>query len=225
RLAHPPARPDHLRHRGRRALPARGRPPRGHPSRRPRLLRARREPLARRRAQPLHGPHRHAAERRDRQPGDLGPPGHGRGVRRRCVPSVGLTVNVRPPRRTVSARRSPGSRSAIAATRSLLPVTFWPSTAVTTSPARSPADDAGLPALTAAISAPAVVVDSPELTPRKACSMVRPASSARSWRVTRSIGTAKPTPELCSLEPPPVAIWSAMPTTWPLESRIGPPEL
>ena len=49
RLAHPPARPDDLRHRGRRPLPARGRPDRGDPPRRPRLLRARREPLARRR--------------------------------------------------------------------------------------------------------------------------------------------------------------------------------
>jgi oxalate decarboxylase/phosphoglucose isomerase-like protein (cupin superfamily) len=39
---------------------------RGHPTRRPRVLRARREPLARRRAQPLHGPPRHAAERRVR---------------------------------------------------------------------------------------------------------------------------------------------------------------
>ena len=40
---------------------------------------------------------------------------------------------------------------------------------------------------------------------------------------TRSIGTAKPTPELCSAEPL-VAIWSAMPMT-PAESTIGPPEL
>ena len=46
RVAHAPARPDDLRHRGRRPLPARGRPDRGHPPRRPRLLRARREPLA-----------------------------------------------------------------------------------------------------------------------------------------------------------------------------------
>src|SRR5687767_12861449 len=45
--------------------PARGRPDRGAPARRPRLLRAGREPLARCRAEPLHGPHRHAAERRD----------------------------------------------------------------------------------------------------------------------------------------------------------------
>src|SRR4051794_14758063 len=39
-----PQRPDDLRHRGRRPLPARGRPGRGHPPGRPRLLRARREP-------------------------------------------------------------------------------------------------------------------------------------------------------------------------------------
>src|SRR5690242_18091964 len=38
----------------------------------PRLLRPRGEPLARRDARPLHGPHRDAAERRDRQPCDVG---------------------------------------------------------------------------------------------------------------------------------------------------------
>ncbi len=43
---------------------------------RPRLLRGRREPLARRRAQPLHGPHRHAAERRVRQRSHMGPARH-----------------------------------------------------------------------------------------------------------------------------------------------------
>ena len=53
-------------------LPARGRADRGDPPRRPRVLRARREPLARRRPEPLHGPHRDAAERRDRQPGHAG---------------------------------------------------------------------------------------------------------------------------------------------------------
>ena len=42
--------------------------------------------------------------------------------------------------------------------------------------------------------------------------------------MTRSIGTAKPTPALCSA-PPPVAIWSAMPTTSPAASSSGPPEL
>ncbi len=57
---------------GRRSLPARGRPDRGHPARRPRVLRARREPLARCRPQPLHGPHRHATERREWQPRQLG---------------------------------------------------------------------------------------------------------------------------------------------------------
>ena len=55
------------------------------PARRPRLLRARREPLARRRAEPLHGPHRHAAERRVRQPGHLGRARHRRAVRRRAA--------------------------------------------------------------------------------------------------------------------------------------------
>jgi hypothetical protein len=43
---------------------------------RPRVLRARRKPLARRRPEPVHGPHRHAAERRERQPGHLGPACH-----------------------------------------------------------------------------------------------------------------------------------------------------
>ena len=40
------------------------------------LLRTRREPLARRRPQPLHGPHRHAAKRRARQPRHLGSARH-----------------------------------------------------------------------------------------------------------------------------------------------------
>src|SRR3954454_17573795 len=82
-LAHAPARPDDLRHRGRRALSARSRPDRDNPPRRPRLLPARREPLARRGAEPLHGPHRHAAERRERQSGHLGRARHRRGVPRR----------------------------------------------------------------------------------------------------------------------------------------------
>src|SRR5436190_5840771 len=46
-LAHAPPGPDHLGHRGRRTLPARGRRDRGDPARRPGVLRARREPLAR----------------------------------------------------------------------------------------------------------------------------------------------------------------------------------
>jgi hypothetical protein len=82
RLAHPPPRPDDLLHRGRRPLPARRPPRRGHPSRRPRLLRARREPLARGRPKPLHGPPRHAAKRRVRQPCHLGAPRQRRRVRR-----------------------------------------------------------------------------------------------------------------------------------------------
>jgi hypothetical protein len=44
RLAHPPLRPEHLRHRGRGPVPERGRPNRDHPPWRPRLLRGRREP-------------------------------------------------------------------------------------------------------------------------------------------------------------------------------------
>src|SRR3954451_14481354 len=85
RLAHPPARTDDLRHRGRRPLPARRRPDRGDPPRRPRLLRAWREPLARRRGGPLHGPHRHAAIRRLGQPGHVGRARQRRAVRRRAV--------------------------------------------------------------------------------------------------------------------------------------------
>ena len=42
--------------------------------------------------------------------------------------------------------------------------------------------------------------------------------------MTRSIGTANPTPELWSALPS-VAIWSAMPTTLPSASSTGPPEL
>ena len=42
--------------------------------------------------------------------------------------------------------------------------------------------------------------------------------------MTRSIGTAKPTPELWSALPS-VAIWSAMPMTWPSALSTGPPEL
>jgi MFS family permease len=80
----PTLRPDHLRHRGHRPLPARGRPGRGDPPRRPRRLRARREPLARRRPQPLHGPHRHAGSRRLRQPRHLGRARDRRAVQRRA---------------------------------------------------------------------------------------------------------------------------------------------
>ena len=75
-LAHPPLRPDDLRHRGHRALPARRRADRGHQARRPRLLRGRREPLARCRPQPLHDPHRDARSRRQRQPSRVGAPRH-----------------------------------------------------------------------------------------------------------------------------------------------------
>ena len=84
RLAHPPLRPDDPRHRGRRAVPAPRRAGRGHPPRRPCLLRARGGPLARRRPDPVHGPRRHARGRRLRQPGHLGRARHGRGIRRRA---------------------------------------------------------------------------------------------------------------------------------------------
>ena len=83
RLAHPSARADDLRHRGRRALPARGRPDRGRSARATASSSSPDEtPLARGRSQPLHGPHRHAAERRERQPGYLGRARDRRAVRR-----------------------------------------------------------------------------------------------------------------------------------------------
>src|SRR5687767_2988398 len=66
RVAHRPERPDHLRHRGRRPLPAPRRAVRGDPPGRPRVLRARRGSLARRRPEPLHDPPRDA---RSRPPG------------------------------------------------------------------------------------------------------------------------------------------------------------
>ena len=85
RLAHPPQRPDHLRHRGRRALPAPRRRDRGHPPRRPRVLRARRGPLARRSPQPLHDPPRDATSRREGQPRRVGRARKRRGVRQGAV--------------------------------------------------------------------------------------------------------------------------------------------
>ena len=54
---------------------------RDHPARRPRLLPARRESLSRSRARPLHGPRRHAAERRERLAGQLGRAHQRRAVR------------------------------------------------------------------------------------------------------------------------------------------------
>jgi hypothetical protein len=83
RVAHPPPRADHPRHRGRRPLPAPGWRDRGDPPGRPRVLRARRGPLARRRPKPLHDPHRDAGGRRLWQPRRLGRARHRRGVRRR----------------------------------------------------------------------------------------------------------------------------------------------
>src|SRR4051794_3906845 len=78
---HPPARPDRVRDRGRRPLPARRRPDRGDPPRRPRLLRARREPLARRRSDTPDDAYRDAARRRERQPRHLGRARQRRAVR------------------------------------------------------------------------------------------------------------------------------------------------
>ena len=48
--------------------------------------------------EPLHGPHRHAADRRDRQSRDLGPPRDGRGVRgrRRLARHVDLRTEAVP---------------------------------------------------------------------------------------------------------------------------------
>src|SRR5439155_6898880 len=66
RLAHAPERPDDLRHRGRRPLPAARRPDGGDPTRRPRLLRARRGTLARCGPEPLHDAPRDARGRRSR---------------------------------------------------------------------------------------------------------------------------------------------------------------
>src|SRR5919198_1356938 len=66
-LAHASAWEDDLGQRGRRPLPARRRPGRGDPGRRPRLLRARREPLARRRPHPVHGARRHPSGRQRRE--------------------------------------------------------------------------------------------------------------------------------------------------------------
>ena len=80
RLAHPPARANDLRHRGDRPLPTRGRRHRGHPPRRPCVLRARREPLARRHPKPPHGPHRDPRGRRHRQPRHLGRTRHRQGI-------------------------------------------------------------------------------------------------------------------------------------------------
>ena len=56
RLAHPPERPDDLRPRGRRARAAARGPDRGHPARRPSVLRAWRGALARCRGDAVHGP-------------------------------------------------------------------------------------------------------------------------------------------------------------------------
>jgi predicted MFS family arabinose efflux permease len=83
RLAHPPLRPDHLRHRRDRPLPTRRRTHRRDPPRRPRLLRTRREPLARRRRKPLHDPHRDPSSPRERQPGHMGTARHRRAVQPR----------------------------------------------------------------------------------------------------------------------------------------------
>src|SRR4051794_25896125 len=55
------------------------------PARRPGLLRAGREPLARRGGEPLHGPPRHAAERRVGQPGHVGRARQRRALQRRAV--------------------------------------------------------------------------------------------------------------------------------------------
>jgi hypothetical protein len=83
RVAYPPARADHLRHRGRRALPASPRRDRGDTPGRPRVLRAGRGPLARRSPQPVHDPHSDAGGRRLRQPRRLRRARHRRGVRSR----------------------------------------------------------------------------------------------------------------------------------------------
>ena len=100
RVAHPSLRPDHLRHRGRRPLPAPRRAGRGHPPGRPRLLRARRGPLARRRPQPLHDPPRDAGGRRRGQP-------------RRPGASTSPTRSTAPRRRPSRHRplRTPASRA------------------------------------------------------------------------------------------------------------------
>ena len=80
RLAHPPERPDAARDRGRRQMPAARRPGRGHPPRRPGLLRARRGSLARGRSGPLHDPPRDAPGRRGGECRRLGRARERRGV-------------------------------------------------------------------------------------------------------------------------------------------------
>ena len=72
---------------------------RGHPPRRPRLLRARRGPLARRRAEPLHGPPRHQRGRRPAPRRPLGRARHRRRVRRRAA--RGRLTNAPARRRTI----------------------------------------------------------------------------------------------------------------------------
>ena len=84
-VAHAPARPDHLRHRGRRPVPEARRPIGCTPSPPPACsLDARRGPLARRRAEPLHGPSRPQRGRRRPRCRLLGRQGQRRGVRRRA---------------------------------------------------------------------------------------------------------------------------------------------
>src|SRR2546429_7610159 len=83
RLAHAPERPDDLGHRRARPLPGARRPDRGHPPRRPRLLRAGRGTLARRCADPVHDPSCHARRRRRGPSRRVARACDRRGVRRR----------------------------------------------------------------------------------------------------------------------------------------------
>jgi hypothetical protein len=94
---------------------------------------------------------------------------------------------------------------------------------VITSPAFRPAVAAGLPAFTASTLAPAGELEPPSETPRYGYATALPAIRSPATVLTVSEGTAKPTPELSSL--PSVAICTSTPTTSPLESINGPPEL